>query len=72
MFLLYINDIGEMIDSNTRVKLFADDCLLFRPIREPKDQTQLQEDLNHLKSWADIMADELQSTKMWRYAHNKK
>ena len=53
MFLLYINDIGEMIDSNTRVKLFADDCLLFRPIREPKDQTQLQEDLNHLKSWAD-------------------
>ena len=30
MFLLFINDIGDTIDSS--IKLFADDCLLFRTI----------------------------------------
>ena len=38
MFLLYINDIGELIDNSTSIKLFADDCLLFRPIQTEQDQ----------------------------------
>jgi hypothetical protein len=33
MFLIYINDIGENLDERTRIKLFADDCLLYRSIR---------------------------------------
>ena len=35
MFFLYINDIGENIVSN--IKLFADDCLLYRSINSQKD-----------------------------------
>ena len=52
MFLLYINDIGELIDNSTSIKLFADDCLLFRPIQTEQDQVQLQSDLDKLRSWA--------------------
>ena len=33
MFLIYINDIGDKLDEGTRIKLFADDCLLYRSIR---------------------------------------
>jgi hypothetical protein len=42
LFLLFINDIGEDIDSS--IKLFADDCVLFRRIKEKKDAESLQQD----------------------------
>jgi hypothetical protein len=29
MFLLYVNDIADKISPQTRIKLFADDCLLY-------------------------------------------
>jgi hypothetical protein len=35
MFLLYVNDIGEGV--NSEVKLFADDCLLYRTIESESD-----------------------------------
>jgi hypothetical protein len=31
-FLLYVNDIADKISPQTRIKLFADDCLLYRTI----------------------------------------
>ena len=33
LFLLHINDIANNIDANTKCRLFADDCLLYRTIR---------------------------------------
>ena len=48
MFLLYINDIGEDITSS--VKLFADDCLLFRTIKSI-DNTKILQDLSKLGLW---------------------
>ncbi len=50
LFLLYINDLPEYVSS--QVRLFADDCLLYRPIRSITDQLQLQEDLKALTTWA--------------------
>jgi hypothetical protein len=47
MFLLYVNDIGEGV--NSEVKLFADDCLLYRTIESESDTKQLQEDLSKPK-----------------------
>ena len=38
---------------NSSVRLFADDCLLYRPIKSATDQIQLQHDLNAVSSWAD-------------------
>ena len=44
LFLLFIN-----IGSNTR--LFADDCVVYRTIRDDVDQEALQEDLVRLAEW---------------------
>ena len=52
LFLSYINDLPSSVRSS--VRLFADDCLLYRPIRSKADQMLLQEDLAKLQHWADI------------------
>ena len=44
MFLLYINDIK--CDISSHLKLFADDCILYRTINSQQDQLLLQHDLN--------------------------
>ena len=46
MFLTYINDIT--LNLTSQMKLFADDALLFRPIKSEKDCKSLQKDLNAL------------------------
>lgn len=51
LFLLYINDIGEGIQST--IRLFADDCVLYREIRGRNDSYIFQKDLNHLDSWSE-------------------
>ena len=49
LFLVYINDMPEGIDSTMR--LFADDSLLYRIIHTKEDQSILQEDLRKLELW---------------------
>ncbi len=53
LFLIYINDIVRDISSSTSVRLFADDCLMYRQIKSTEDQHQLQADLDQLQHWAD-------------------
>ena len=50
LFLLYINDITDSINSN--IRLFADDSILYREIQTPKDHDILQTDLSKLSEWA--------------------
>ena len=45
------NDITK--DINSPLRLFADDCLLYRVINSVEDINKLQEDLNKLSEWAD-------------------
>lgn len=52
MLLLYVNDIADKISPQTRIKLFADDCLLYRTIDTKQDHKQLQQDLNTLVDWS--------------------
>ena len=49
MFLLYINDITVGISSSLR--LFADDCVLYRIIKSNHDHNYLQSDLNVIYAW---------------------
>ena len=49
MFLLYINDI--ITDVNSPLRIFADDCLLYRIIDTPEDTAILQNDLDQITSW---------------------
>ena len=51
LFLLHINDLPSVVDS--QVRLFADDCLVYRPIRSEADQVLLQRDLSALELWGD-------------------
>ena len=50
-FLVYINDISKGLSKGTKIKLFADDSLLYRTIDSPKDSAILQKDLNTLQNW---------------------
>ena len=50
LFSLYINDITEDIDSELR--LFADDCVCYREIKNTEDTVKLQEDIDRLGCWA--------------------
>ena len=52
LFLLHINDLPASVDPNTRCRLFADDCLLYRKIESLEDQMILQSDLRRLQLWA--------------------
>ena len=52
MFLLYINDINLGITSQLR--LFADDCILYRVISNQQDQLLLQHDLNLIVKWTQM------------------
>jgi len=50
LFLTFINDISYGVQSS--VRLFADDCLLYRPIRNMEDHLVLQRDLILMHYWA--------------------
>ena len=52
VFLIYINDIGNNLSEGTHIKLFADDCLVFRETITAQDNTILQKDLDNLTKWA--------------------
>ncbi|XP_072033236.1 uncharacterized protein [Amphiura filiformis] len=49
LFLIFINDLPEYVTSE--IRLFADDCLLYRPIKTQADVTILQHDLSNLQEW---------------------
>ena len=49
IFLIFINDLPCRVKSS--VRLFADDCVLFRLVRSECDHQILQEDLEALNLW---------------------
>ena len=49
LLLAYINDLPDKIDAE--VRLFADDCVMYRPIHDNSDVDSLQADLNTLSLW---------------------
>ena len=51
MFLLYINDIDNNITST--IRLFADDCIIYRIVNTEDDAQYLQRDLDIISSWSD-------------------
>lgn len=49
LFLIFINDIPNEISST--IRLFADDCVLYRRISSIADQIILQNDLSNIQQW---------------------
>ena len=51
---IYINDITALnLSSNSRLTLYADDILLYKPIRCKTSFQELQQDIDHLAQWSD-------------------
>ena len=53
LFLLYINDINcAGISSGSKLVLYADDILLYRPVQSQEDYVALQRDVDVLAAWS--------------------
>ena len=61
LFLLYINDIHEKVSST--VRLFADDCMLYRTIDSAEDEKILQQDLDYMVEWSNTWGMHFNPTK---------
>jgi len=53
LFLLYINDLPDMLSKNTLCAIFADDTKLYREITNIHDVEELQDDLTKITNWGD-------------------
>jgi hypothetical protein len=51
LFLIYINDLPDCISPGTKVRLFADDCIVYRTIKTKNDTEILQKELDELQKW---------------------
>ena len=52
LFLLFINDLAEGIDSDTNLDLYADDTKIWRKIMSDEDFVKLQKDIDLLMLWS--------------------
>ncbi len=53
LFVLYINDLPQVIDQGSSMYLFADDTKVFRRMRTAEDKDQLDQDLSAMQDWSD-------------------
>ena len=51
LFLIFINDLPDVISPKSTARLFADDCVLYRKINTSADSESLQQDLDNLQKW---------------------
>ena len=69
MFSLCINDISTNIDSE--IRLFADDCVCYREVKDTEDTLKLQKDIDQLGCWARKWGMRFQPVKMQYDANTK-
>ena len=53
LFVLYINDLPEVMENGSEVCLYADDTKVFRNIRSQDDMEKLQRDLDCMRRWSE-------------------
>ena len=63
LFLCHINDLPQTVKS--QVRLFADDCLLYREINYQNDHHTLQNDLKNLEGWANAWGMRFNASKCY-------
>lgn len=61
LFLIYINDLVNNVQSS--IRLFADDCVIYRVIYSDTDPSFLQTDLNSITNWCDVWKMRLNASK---------
>lgn len=61
LFLVFINDLPKNI--TTQIRMFADDCILYKNVKSPSDQAELNLNLERIKNWCDQWQMQLNPTK---------
>ena len=54
LFLLYINDVADIFNSDVKIKLYADDLKLYSSVQTNDDCNNLQNNINFLCEWANV------------------
>lgn len=70
LFLIFINDLPSRVTSCMR--LFADDCIIYREINNPSDHVTLQKDLNAICDWCNTWQMSLNLTKCQKISFSRK
>jgi exonuclease III len=52
LFIIFINDMPDVIDDHTSIALYADDAKVFREIKTYEDALKLQEQLDRIVHWS--------------------
>lgn len=63
LFLIYVNDLADVIPENVSVRLFADDCIIFKQIVSPRDHIELQQALIAIDNWCEKWGMQLNTQK---------
>ena len=53
LFIIYINDLPDMVEGRANMSLYAGDAKLYRTIKASNDSQELQVALNGVKDWCD-------------------
>ena len=70
LFLCHINNLPDCVKS--QVRLFADDCLLYRTINSQSDHLTFQKDLEALEKWASDWGMRFNAKKCYLMSFNSK
>ena len=70
MFIMYINDISA--GTSCSIRLFADDCLLYRVVDSTRDAALLQWDLKLMCRWADAWEMDFNPSKCYKLSITKR
>ena len=70
LFLCHISDLPDAVKST--VRLFADDCLLYRSIRNMDDHLAPERDLQQLETWAKTRGMRFNAKKCYLMSINQK
>lgn len=61
LFLIYVNDLPSVVQSS--IRLFADDCVVYRIVDGDRDKAILQDDLDQIVEWCGSNSMELNHSK---------
>ena len=69
LFIIFINDLSEMCDKESKLYLYADDAKIFSHICNIKDKENLQSDLDKVNEWSNkwLLKLNIQKCKVMSY-----
>lgn len=61
LFLIFVNDLPK--DITVPIRFFADDCVMYKTVRSPTDQSELNLNLQKIQNWCTIWQMDLNAAK---------